>query len=468
MNKHITDRPQDEETTMQDILQEAWDYLLTDVQRAAEHCTRIEREFSNSVTPNITANICYLMYGVWMQQEVYAMALEQATQGIRCLLQAKESQDLLLTCHLYLAQSRALIQLQRYDEATQAALQAQLLAGKIKDRIALTNTLYTLGRIHSGWEQYDDALVYLLKALRSLSAYRDEKMQGDILDALAQVRMKQLRWIDATDYALRAVQTMESYKRCCTTSEQTPEHGGSVVYDGTEYRRVAFPNNAALSDAYYHLGQCYLHCKEYTLASLQFLYALSLRQALQDNRGIDLCNKALEQCGSYTHLRDWVSYCDDQKLIIRQKARLASSSGYVVRRISVAAEERSQEYALPSLQLHPRAHTLSNKQQVQQKTSTRVSQRQQLRLNKEKKEGTKQSIVNEQDFSAILLQQYPKLTPTEVKICSLLRQNMRSKEIAAIIFVNAKSVDNHRISIRRKMALHRSERLITILLGIGI
>lgn len=450
---------------MQHILQEAWDCLHTDVHRAAEHCARIEREFSNSVTPNIRASIHYLLHSVWMQQEVYAMALEQATQGITCLLQAKESQDLLLTCHLYLAQSRALVQLQRYDEATQAALQAQSLAGKIKDRIALTNALYTLGRIHSGWGQYDDAACYLLRAFRYVSAYEDEKMQGDILDALAQVRMKQLRWIDATDYALRAVQTMESYKRCCTTSEQTPEHGGSVVYDGAEYRRVAFSNNAALSNAYYHLGQCYLHCKEYTPASLQFLYALSLRQALQDNRGIDLCNKALEQCGSYTHLRDWVGYCDDQKLIIRQKARLASSSGYVVRRISVVAQERSQEYALPSLQHHPRAHTLSNKQQVQYNASLKVQQ--QYRQTKGTREVTNQRVVNEQDFSAILLQQYPKLTPTEVKICSLLRQNMRSKEIAATIFVNAKSVDNHRISIRRKMALHRSDRLITVLLGIG-
>jgi len=64
------------------------------------------------------------------------------------------------------------------------------------------------------------------------------------------------------------------------------------------------------------------------------------------------------------------------------------------------------------------------------------------------------------------LVKYPKLTPTEVKLCVLLRLNLNSKEIAAITFQNSHSVDIARYRIRKKMGLVRNDKLASVLMAV--
>jgi DNA-binding CsgD family transcriptional regulator len=57
-----------------------------------------------------------------------------------------------------------------------------------------------------------------------------------------------------------------------------------------------------------------------------------------------------------------------------------------------------------------------------------------------------------QGFIQRLAERHPALTPTELKICSLLKTNCSTKEIAAILCISRHTVDGHRVSIRRKLA----------------
>jgi tetratricopeptide (TPR) repeat protein/DNA-binding CsgD family transcriptional regulator len=70
-----------------------------------------------------------------------------------------------------------------------------------------------------------------------------------------------------------------------------------------------------------------------------------------------------------------------------------------------------------------------------------------------------------QGFFNRLLEQYPGLTPTELKICSLLRLNMSTKDIALLTNRSIGTVDNIRSSIRKKLNLDADANLTCFLLN---
>lgn len=58
-----------------------------------------------------------------------------------------------------------------------------------------------------------------------------------------------------------------------------------------------------------------------------------------------------------------------------------------------------------------------------------------------------------QDFIRQIANDYPKLTPTELKVCALLKVNLSNKEIANLLSISLRSIESHRYSIRKKMDL---------------
>jgi tetratricopeptide (TPR) repeat protein/DNA-binding CsgD family transcriptional regulator len=69
-------------------------------------------------------------------------------------------------------------------------------------------------------------------------------------------------------------------------------------------------------------------------------------------------------------------------------------------------------------------------------------------------------------FSAKLMQQSTEaLTPTEIKICQLIRTGLSSAEIANILFLSKRTVENHRYNIHKKLNLG-AEKLNAALLKI--
>lgn len=71
-----------------------------------------------------------------------------------------------------------------------------------------------------------------------------------------------------------------------------------------------------------------------------------------------------------------------------------------------------------------------------------------------------------QEFYNVLLEQYPDLTPTEIKVCSLIRLNMTSKDIAIITNRSIRTIESARSSIRKKCKLTPEQSLNKYLLSI--
>lgn len=67
------------------------------------------------------------------------------------------------------------------------------------------------------------------------------------------------------------------------------------------------------------------------------------------------------------------------------------------------------------------------------------------------------------DFAASLAEHYPIISPMEAKVCTLLRTDLITKEIADVLCVSVHTVNTHRQRIRKKLGLTRNENLVNFL-----
>jgi DNA-binding CsgD family transcriptional regulator len=72
----------------------------------------------------------------------------------------------------------------------------------------------------------------------------------------------------------------------------------------------------------------------------------------------------------------------------------------------------------------------------------------------------------DKDFIKELKTKYPKLTPNDLKLCTYLRLNLSSKEIAPLLNISVRSVEISRYRLRKKMGLPTEINLVDHILSI--
>lgn len=60
---------------------------------------------------------------------------------------------------------------------------------------------------------------------------------------------------------------------------------------------------------------------------------------------------------------------------------------------------------------------------------------------------------------------YPQLTPSDLRLCAYLRMNLSSKEIAPLLGISVRGVENHRYKLRKKMNVEHDKSLVNIING---
>ena len=68
------------------------------------------------------------------------------------------------------------------------------------------------------------------------------------------------------------------------------------------------------------------------------------------------------------------------------------------------------------------------------------------------------------DFFENLLQQFPKLTPKDLKLCAYLKMNLSSKEIAPLMGITTRGVEIHRYRLRKKLDMDSAQNLSRFLI----
>ena len=64
-----------------------------------------------------------------------------------------------------------------------------------------------------------------------------------------------------------------------------------------------------------------------------------------------------------------------------------------------------------------------------------------------------------EQFMKILKDNYPDLTPSDLRLCAFLRMNLASKEIAPLLGISVRGVENHRYRLRRRLNLDADSNL---------
>jgi DNA-binding CsgD family transcriptional regulator len=69
-------------------------------------------------------------------------------------------------------------------------------------------------------------------------------------------------------------------------------------------------------------------------------------------------------------------------------------------------------------------------------------------------------------FLKTLKDNYPELTPSDLRLCAFLRMNLASKEIAPLLGISVRGVENHRYRLRKKLNLEIESSLTEFILKI--
>ncbi|WP_282087780.1 helix-turn-helix and ligand-binding sensor domain-containing protein [Aquimarina algiphila] len=69
-----------------------------------------------------------------------------------------------------------------------------------------------------------------------------------------------------------------------------------------------------------------------------------------------------------------------------------------------------------------------------------------------------------EDFFDTLLNNYPDLTPKDLKLCAYLKMNLSSKEIAPLMAITIRGVEIHRYRLRKKLKINSSKNLSNFLI----
>lgn len=70
-----------------------------------------------------------------------------------------------------------------------------------------------------------------------------------------------------------------------------------------------------------------------------------------------------------------------------------------------------------------------------------------------------------EQFFAKIKESFPDLTSNDLRLCAYLRMNLSSKEIAPLLGISVRGVENHRYRLRKKMNLEHDESLVNTITG---
>lgn len=71
-----------------------------------------------------------------------------------------------------------------------------------------------------------------------------------------------------------------------------------------------------------------------------------------------------------------------------------------------------------------------------------------------------------EQFLQKLMSRYPDLSHSDLRLCAYLRMNLSSKEIAPLMRISYRGVENHRYKLRKKLGLKKEENLTNFILSI--
>lgn len=354
------------------------------------------------------------------------------------------------------------------------------------DRLGEGQSLGNLAGVYLERNEWDEALVYLRRARAIFQQHGNTNMHAQTLNNIGLVYMRQGNYSTALAYCYRSLQVVESVQRTFLYP--------SLLHDiGHIYLKLG-----NYSEAVYFLEEALLNVKLTQERKVQYeIYGL-LSETFEKLQDIP---KAFEHYRLYATLKEEVQNSGAQKHIAEMQLRFdveqAEKEREIAQKEKALVEQEREILRLKNEQLELEMELKSKEltmvaMYLAQKNELLVRMRRKLQQMKKDQAETEHESLREllgqidesigaeenwamfeqqfqqvhQDFLYRLAELHPSLSPTELKVCSLIKINLSTKEMARLLCQSTRSIESYRYRVRKKLKIAPDANLTLYLMAL--
>jgi tetratricopeptide (TPR) repeat protein len=332
-------------------------------------------------------------------------------------------------------------------------------------------------------ELHDDsrAILYYRKALTLARETKNRRNEAAILSNIGRAARRAKKYTDAIRYTKESIallKTMGDYMHLGTVLQELAleyrftrqfSKAITVLNEAIEvYQKINNPNGVA--HIYETLGSLKHEMKK-PKESLVFLKkalagsATGTKKLKHDiHLAFALTLESLnDKAAAFDHLQ--TAYTLYQELYQEETAAKTAKLA-VLHEVRAAEEENARlrrDLEFKQQELTSLAMSLVQKNEVITKLRGSETDKPLASAEKDWAAFEKQFNLLHQGFIKDLSVKFPSLTPTELRICALLKIHLNTKDIAKLLFISPRTVDVHRYRIHKKLDLAEKQNLVQFL-----
>lgn len=447
----------------------------------------------------------------------FGMVYERLADLGQALFHAEESMQLYRKQNLERNEARAKVLLGTvymmigmHDKGLEQAFEAMKLFQNIDDVPGIAKVLNNIGTIYNARNEYDRAIEFFQKSLAIKRELKDYNGVANTLNNIANILFWAYQEYDKGLEYYRESLAISRARGFARHSSRSLQHIGQVyVYKEDYPEAIRYSEEAVglireqesrpdLSYALMDLGFVYIKAGR-TAQGLETIHeGLEIAEGLRIDaymvKGYNLLRQVYRETGDfqkavrysdlYTEVRERLFNVESDKqvqaLTIQFEVEKTRQEKELYRlrteRLRREMEHQSKELTTMAMYLMQKNEFLSNlSRQIENAgsvgdaaarellASLQRQIREAIRGEKNWEQFEQQFKLVHHDFIRRLSERYPTLTPMELKVGALLRMNLSTKEIAALLYQSPRSVESYRYRLRRKIDIPSSASLATFL-----
>ncbi len=328
--------------------------------------------------------------------------------------------DLYLLGNIYIA-------LDRGDDALPVVQQALEMVVQSGDNSSLSDVYICLGRIYSRHPGTLAALQWYRRALALSHEAENHRPRAYCLYCIGEFLVQKKRYSSAVHFLEEARSSTNS-----TTSDQRIEY---VICDRLS---MLYELQGNIAEA--------LHYKKLYNAFKEEVHGYEQQRAISDVQIRHAVGKVEQQREKYCLI------AESLETEIRYREQILGIAGSSIREKN-ALMRRVHGYLRELLDKR------GNKTQPLRRLLCEMRQHMNRQQDKVQFEQLFEEVHS--DYMYRLSQQFPLISPTEIKICALIKTNLSTKEIASLLSLSRHTIATHRYSIRKKLGISPDVGLVT-------
>ncbi|KXK52878.1 MAG: tetratricopeptide repeat protein [Chlorobi bacterium] len=328
------------------------------------------------------------------------------------------------------------ITLQRHDEAMDVLNQGLSIAQKQGYGVICAGLRRNIGAIRKQQGDMAEALRWSREALQEIRGYHVWKEEVNALYAVGSLLIEAGEFAEAIATLQQALTLIESANSISHELRAKLHKAISDAHKQQGEFDLAYHHYVS-----YHQAQSGMAAAEHDRNRQMLMMQFDLRQTRNDAEVYRLRSEQLERL--MQHRRAELSAL---ALQLVQKSEFLHSFREQIRSIILADDAALRERVVELSQLLDSQNSTSDEWELFEK----------------------QMNESQGSFMQAVTAQCPRLTPTELRVCFLIRIGLSTKEIASLCNVTERDIESHRRNIRRKLELPAHKTLIEYLDDIAI